>query len=65
MVPVGASTDACALRQPFFAPISRHLVHSALATDQTSESSVVTERADAEAFVCFCMTRVCAAALRA
>ena len=65
IVPVGARTEACALRQPFFSPIVKHFSHSLLASLQTSRSSVVAGLAAVEAAWCFRITRVCGSAFRA
>ena len=65
MVPVGASTEACALRQPLSAPISRHSCHWAVAALSTSASSAPTGRIASLAAACLRMTRACASALRA
>src|SRR3712207_7931616 len=48
MVPVGASTEACALRQPFSAPIARQSCHCTVAALRTSASSAPTGRIRSE-----------------
>ena len=65
MVPVGASSDACALRQPFSAPISLPRCHSAAASASIAASSAPTGRTASLAAACLRITRWCASALRA
>ena len=65
MVPVGASTDACALRQPFVSPILLPVAHSCVAASKIDRSMSSKRRASSFAAACLRMTRACAAALRA
>ena len=65
MVPVGASTEAWALRQPLVAPMARQSAHALMASLSTSPSRLVTERTESVAAACLRMTRWCASALRA
>ena len=65
MVPVGASTEACALRKPLLSPSSQHvgprlggqLVHLAVGDARVRTASL--------AAWCLRITRLCASALRA
>ena len=65
IVPVGASTLAWALRQPFFSPIRRPASHSRVATLCTVLSMAFTVRTASLAAACLRITRRCASALRA
>ena len=65
MVPVGASTEAWALRQPFFAPISLPNAQFLAANCKTSVSRVDEGRTVSVAAACLRITRWWAAALRA
>jgi hypothetical protein len=65
MVPVGASTEACALRQPCFSPSLLPRSHDLAARRSTSPSRLVTERTASVAAACLRMTRWWASALRA
>ncbi len=65
IVPVGASTDACALRNPFFSPSLMTWSHAFVATSSTSRSWLCTDRTASLAAACLRMTRLWASALRA
>ena len=66
MVPVGASTEACALRQPFFSPILRHASQALVASRwHVACPSSSTVRIASLAAACLRMTRLWASALRA
>ena len=64
MVPVGASTEACALRKPFFSPVAMTSAHAAVASLCTRPSSVCSTRTTSLAAWCLRMTRLWASALR-
>ena len=65
MVPVGASTEACALRKPFFSPIFSTSSHALVASLCTSGRSSWMVRTASLAAWCLRITRLCASALRA
>ncbi len=65
MVPVGASTEACALRKPFFAPSATTWAHSRAAASCTGLSRMSTLRESSLADWCLRITRWWAEALRA
>ncbi len=65
IVPVGASTLAWALRQPFFSPILLPSSHSRVATLCTPLSIGFTVRTASFAAACLRITRRCASELRA
>ena len=65
IVPVGANTDACALRQPFAAPTFRQSCQAWVASLCTSVSNVCTDRTASFAAACLRITRRCASLLRA
>ena len=65
IVPVGASTEACAFRQPCLAPIARPSAHIVVATLCTSRSIWCSVRTESLAAWCLRITRVCGSALRA
>ena len=65
MVPVGASSDAWALRKPFLAPSSTTLAHSSVAAASTGASAFSVRTRSSLAAWCLRMTFWCADALRA
>ncbi len=65
MVPVGASTDAWALRQPFFSPSLLPFFHCLVASRTISEATAPCGRISSFAAACLRITRWCASALRA
>ena len=65
MVPVGASTEAWAFRQPLRAPMSLPRCHSCAATAYSSLSTSWIRRAASFAAACLRMTRAWALELRA
>ena len=65
MVPVGASTEACALRQPFFSPILLPCCHCLAASREQRGVVGAAARTASLAAACLRMTRWWAAALRA
>ncbi len=65
MVPVGASTDACALRQPLTAPVARPSCHWAVAMRWMAASLASSVRIRSLAAACLRITRWWASALRA
>ena len=65
MVPVGASTEACALRQPCAAPIWMPSCQTCEASFRMLESSDECVRWASVAAACLRMTRVCASLFRA
>ena len=65
MVPVGASTEAWALRKPLVLPSSTTCAHSLVASLWTWSSSMARVRTVSLAAWCLRMTRWCASALRA
>ena len=65
MVPVGASTEAWALRKPLTLPRSTTFCHSAVASLWTVESEIEMGRTVSLAAWCLRITRWCASALRA
>ena len=65
MVPVGASTEACALRKPFFSPVLTTRSQALVAIACTSRSWLCTDRIASLAAWCLRMTRLWASALRA
>ena len=65
MVPVGASTEAWALRKPFRLPRSTTLAHSWVASLCTWASAIESVRTVSLAAWCLRITRWCASALRA
>ncbi len=65
MVPVGASTEAWALRKPLVLPSSTTFAHSWVASLCTSSSSIAMVRTVSLAAWCLRITRWCASALRA
>ncbi len=65
MVPVGASTEACALRKPFFSPVLMTASHAFVASACTSRSWLWIDRIASLAAWCLRITRLWASALRA
>ena len=65
MVPVGASTEACALRKPFALPSATTSAHAFVASLCTSPSTEPIVRTVSLAAWCLRITRWCASALRA
>ena len=65
MVPVGASTEACALRKPLVLPRSTTLAHSAVASLWTWASEIDRVRTVSLAAWCLRITRWWASELRA
>ena len=65
MVPVGARTEACAFRHPFFSPVVRHSSHVFTASLRTSPSKLDTVRTSSLADACLRMTRLWASTFRA
>ena len=65
MVPVGASTEACALRKPFFSPSFCTSAQAFVASLCTPESCTPSVRITSFAAWCLRITRLCASALRA
>ncbi len=65
IVPVGASTEACALRKPFFSPVLTTASHAFAASLCTSRSTGLTVRTASLAAWCLRITRLWASALRA
>ena len=65
MVPVGASTEACALRKPLAAPTSCTSAHAWVASLWTWPSAMPRVRTVSLAAWCLRITRLCASALRA
>ena len=65
MVPVGASTEACALRKPFSLPSSTTPAQAWVASLCTRASSIDIVRTASLAAWCLRITRLCASALRA
>jgi hypothetical protein len=57
MVPVGASTLACALRQPCSSPTARHRAHSSVASRRTAALIVSALRTVSFAAACLRITR--------
>ena len=64
IVPVGASTDACALRQPLRAPTCRHSCHVIVAS-RCTDALAGNVRTSSLAAACLRMTRWWDSALRA
>jgi hypothetical protein len=65
MVPVGASTEACALRQPAFSPSLLPSCHCFVDSRTISVATVPWGRIASLAAACLRITRWCASALRA
>ena len=65
MVPVGASTEACALRKPLVSPSFCTSAHAAVASLCTCESAMCRVRTVSLAAWCLRITRLWASALRA
>ncbi len=65
MVPVGASTEACALRKPLLSPSLITSAQAAVATLCTPESAIARVRTVSLAAWCLRITRLWASALRA
>ena len=65
MVPVGASTEACALRKPFLAPISCTSAQAWVASLWVAASETWKVRTVSLAAWCLRITRLWASALRA
>ena len=63
IVPVGASSEACALRQPLTAPSSLPWPHSDLAASMICVSTSPKVRTVSAASACLAMTRWCGSAL--
>lgn len=65
MVPVGASTEACELRQPFLSPILLPSAHCLVASRWIAVAAVPPGLISSLAAACLRMTRLCGSALRA
>ena len=65
MVPVGASTEACALRKPLASPSFWTSAHAAVASLWTWASAMPSVRTASLAAWCLRITRLWASALRA
>ena len=65
MVPVGASTEACALRKPLVSPSAITSAHAAVASLWVAVSLTCRVRTESLAAWCLRMTRLWASALRA